>query len=267
MVDQSAPTKQCLPTRSTVYVKNSMSSTKSSNESSSSALTTNSDSSDNNETVTLTNSNALVSSPRYRPTGRRFFSGKSKSAAVSRSASNTSRILNAEKIYIQNSSDDQLSTSETDDLNSDDDDKLVYKTCLESPPPASKSIYLKKSMSRPECAIKSYQYSSSAEKSDNGSSRRFTKESRLRTSKSMSHCKNAGFQNDEDDDDDDEEEEKASEEEPDEPSSLYYRQLDGRMKKGRLSRFKVIKSKSNSALQSVRNNRKFDDGYSWKLDV
>lgn len=241
-----------------------MSSAKSSNESSSGALTTtNSESSDNNETVTLTNSNALAAnnSPRYRPTGRRFFSGKSKSAAVSRSASNTSRILNAEKIYIQNSSEDQLSTSETDDLNSDDDDKLVYKTCLESQPPpssASKSIYLKKSVSRPECAIKSsYQYSSSAEKSDSGG-RRFVKESRLRTSKSMSHCKNAGFQNDDDDD----EEEEANEEEPeeeteaDEQSSLYYRQLDGRMKKGRLSRFKLIKSKSNSALQSVRNNRK-----------
>lgn len=258
MADQ--PAKQCLPlsTRTNVYVKNSMNSAKSSNESSSSALTTNSDSSDNNETVTLTSSNALVSnsSPRYRPTGRRFFSGKSKSAAVSRSASNTSRILNAEKIYIQNSSDDQLSTSETDDLNSDDDDKLVYKTCLESPPAASKSMYLKKSMSRPECAIKSYQYGSSAEKSDT-SSRRFAKENRLRTSKSMSHCKNAGFQNDDDD------EEEANEEEPaeDEPSSLYYRQLDGRMKQGRLSRFKVIKSKSNSALQSVRNNRKLFKGY------
>ena len=253
--DQSA---LCLPlsTRTNVYVKNSISSTKSSNESSSGALTTNSDSSDNNETITLTNSNALVasSSPRFRPGGRRFFAGKSKSAAASRSASNTSRILNAEKIYIQNSSEDQLSTSETDDLNSDDDDKLVYKTCLESPPAPGKSIYLKKSASRSECATKrEYQYSSSAEKSDTATSgRRFAKERRLRTSKSMSHCKNAGFQ-DEDDDDDEEE---ANEEEPDEQSSLYYRQLDGRMKKGRLSRFKVIKSKSNSALQSVRNNRK-----------
>lgn len=81
------------------------------------------------------------------------------------------------------------------------------------------------------------------------------KESRLRTSKSLSHCKNAGYQNDDFQNDDDEE---ANEEpEADEQSSLYYRQLDGRMKRGRLSRFKVIKSKSNSALQSVRNNRKF----------
>lgn len=239
--------KQSLPSKNNIYVKKNL--IKSSNESSS-PVTTNSDSnsSDNNETVTLTNSTTLInSSPRYRP-ARRFFTGKSKSAAVSRSTSNTSRIMAAEKIYVQDSSEDQLSTSDTDDLNSDeeDDSKLVYKTCLESPP--NKSIYLKKSLSRPEFVFKNYNYSSSNEKSDSTNRRFIKNNNRLKTSKSMSHCKNITLNQDDDED---------LENDEDMEQSLYYRQLDGHMKRGKLSRFKVIKSKSNSALQTVRNNCKF----------
>ena len=203
------------PNRANIFVKNSM---KSSNESSS-PLTTNTDSSDNNETITLTNSNSLSNnSPMYR--GRRFF--KSKSASVSRATSNTSRIINAEKIYIQNSSE-ELSTSETDDQ-SDEEDKLVYKTCMENPPT---SFFLKKnqfnSIEKPE------------------TNRRYVKHNRLKLSKSMSNCKNqTAFQHGEEEENEDDEEEQ----------NLHYNQLDGRMKQGKLSRFKVIKSKSNSALQT-----------------
>lgn len=179
-------------------------------------------------------------SPKFRPAnGRRFF-GKSKSAAVSRSSS--SNRLMAEKIYI-NSSDDHLSTSETDELNSDDDSKLVYKTCLESP---VKSMYLKKSLSRPD------QYASIDQPDTN---RRFMKNNRLRTSKSTSYYKNESFQKDDLDNEDEEDEEEEENEKTDQENLFYYK-LDGRMKTGKLSRFKVIKSKSNSALQPVRANCK-----------
>ena len=231
-------------TKSNIYFKNQQA-VKTSNECSSSPQSTNSDSSSdtNNETITLTNANSSFANRYSRPTGRRFFTGKSKSAAVSRSGSN-SRLMAAEKIYIsQNSSEeDQLSTSETDDLNSDEydeDSKLVYKTCLESQLP-TQGIYLKKTMSRPECALKNFQFNSTDSKVD--SNRRFIKnKNRLRPSKSLSNYKNTEYQ---------------SNEEDAEQENSYYRQLDGHMKMGKLSRFKVIKCKSNSALQPVRNNCK-----------